>query len=100
MISTYSRIGLTTLTKSSSSLTTTTVRPLLLANFTRGIKTIPQPPAYIVGTVNDAYVPPPPHKLEGSLHWTSERIVAIGMLPLVLAPFITGGGWWWCFDFN
>lgn len=92
MISTYSRIGLTTLTKSSSSLTTTTVRPLLLANFTRGIKTIPQPPAYIVGTVNDAYVPPPPHKLEGSLHWTSERIVAIGMLPLVLAPFITGGG--------
>lgn len=92
MISTYSRIGLTTLTKSSSSLTTTTVRPLLLANFTRGIKTIPQPPGYIVGTVNDAYVPPPPHKLEGSLHWTSERIVAIGMLPLVLAPFITGGG--------
>lgn len=91
MISTYSRIGLTTLTKSSSSLTTT-VRPLLLANFTRGIKTIPQPPGYIVGTVNDAYVPPPPHKLEGSLHWTSERIVAIGMLPLVLAPFITGGG--------
>ena len=52
MISTYSRIGLTTLTKSSSSLTTTTVRPLLL-NFTRGIKTIPQPPGYIVGTVND-----------------------------------------------
>lgn len=89
MISTYSRIGLTTLTKSSL---TTTVRPLLLANFTRGIKTIPQPPGYIVGTVNDAYVPPPPHKLEGSLHWTSERIVAIGMLPLVLAPFITGGG--------
>lgn len=93
MISTYSRIGLTTLTKSSSSSSlTTTVRPLLLANFTRGIKTIPQPPGYIVGTVNDAYVPPPPHKLEGSLHWTSERIVAIGMLPLVLAPFITGGG--------
>lgn len=93
MISTYSRIGLTTLTKSSSSSSslTTTVRPLL-ANFTRGIKTIPQPPGYIVGTVNDAYVPPPPHKLEGSLHWTSERIVAIGMLPLVLAPFITGGG--------
>ena len=53
MISTYSRIGLTTLTKSSSSSLTTTVRPLLLANFTRGIKTIPQPPGYIVGTVND-----------------------------------------------
>ncbi|CAX44627.1 conserved hypothetical protein [Candida dubliniensis CD36] len=94
MISAYSRIGLTTtLFKSSliSSSSNNIIRPLLLTNI-RGIKTIPQPPGYIVGTVNDAYVPPPPHKLEGSLHWTSERIVAIGMLPLVLSPFIAGGG--------
>lgn len=63
-----------------------TLRPSLI----RGIKTIPQPPGYIVGTVNDAYVPPPPHKLEGSLHWTSERIVAIGLVPLTVAPFLSG----------
>ncbi|RCK56516.1 Succinate dehydrogenase [ubiquinone] cytochrome b small subunit, mitochondrial [Candida viswanathii] len=83
-----SRIGLSTLTK--RSLSPITFRPLLAATSVRTIKTIPQPPGYIVGTVNDAYVPPPPHKAEGSLHWTSERVVSIGLLPLVLAPFITG----------
>ncbi|KAG7904454.1 hypothetical protein KL907_003330 [Ogataea polymorpha] len=54
------------------------------------IKTIPQPPGNIVGTVNDAYVPPPPHKLHGSLHWTSERVVAIGLAPFIMTPFVTG----------
>ncbi|CAK7901396.1 mitochondrial inner membrane protein Shh4p [[Candida] anglica] len=63
------------------------VRPAMLI---RGFKTIPQPPGHIVGTVNDAYVPPPPSKSAGSYHWTSERIVAVGMVPLVLAPFLTG----------
>ncbi|KAG7826715.1 hypothetical protein KL919_003630 [Ogataea angusta] len=62
-------------------------RPLAVRGF---IKTIPQPPGNIVGTVNDAYVPPPPHKLHGSLHWTSERVVAIGMAPLIMTPFVTG----------
>lgn len=53
-------------------------------------KTIPQPPGNIIGTVNDAYVPPKPNKLHGSLHWTFERIVVLGMTPLIVAPFITG----------
>lgn len=53
----------------------------------RGFKTIPQPPGDIVGTVNDAYVPPKANKSHGSLHWTSERAVAIGLLPLVAASF-------------
>lgn len=61
-------------------------RPLLV----RGIKTIPQPPGNIVGTVNDAYVPPPPKKSEGSYHWTSERIVSFALVPLAAAPFFTG----------
>ncbi|KAK6200235.1 succinate dehydrogenase membrane anchor subunit [Scheffersomyces amazonensis] len=56
----------------------------------RGIKTIPQPPGYIVGTVNDAYVPPKPHKAEGSYHWTSERIAAFALAPLTLAPLVGG----------
>ncbi|KAH3670407.1 hypothetical protein OGAPHI_000922 [Ogataea philodendri] len=67
---------------------TTSIRPLA----SRGlfIKTIPQPPGNIVGTVNDAYVPPPPTKSHGSWHWTGEKIVTIGMAPLVLTPFVTG----------
>ena len=66
MLSLYSRVGLTSIRQS-------LLKPCLV----RGIKTIPQPPGFIVGTVNDAYVPPGPKKFEGSLHWTSERAVAI-----------------------
>lgn len=63
--------------------------PVLVAS--RGFfKTIPQPPGNIVGTVNDAYVPPPPNKMHGSLHWTFERVVTIGMAPLIVAPLVTG----------
>ncbi|CUM63086.1 uncharacterized protein PRCAT00000651001 [Priceomyces carsonii] len=79
MLSLYTRVGL-------SATRPVLFRPALI----RGIKTIPQPPGNIVGTVNDAYVTPPPHKLEGSLHWTAERLVAVGLVPLTLAPFLTG----------
>ncbi|KAF8004206.1 hypothetical protein HF325_001654 [Metschnikowia pulcherrima] len=61
--------------------------PFLEASFARGLKTIPQPPGDIVGTVNDAYVPPKPLKTHGSLHWTAERLVAVGMVPLVATSF-------------
>ncbi|VEU21745.1 DEKNAAC102592 [Brettanomyces naardenensis] len=54
------------------------------------IKTIPQPPGNIIGTVNDAYATPPPKVFAGSRHWTFERLVTIGLTPLVVAPFITG----------
>ncbi|KAI5961198.1 SDH4 [Candida pseudojiufengensis] len=77
-----SRLGLQQTSRLSSKL----VRPTLV----RGIKTIPQPPGFIVGTVNDAYVPPKPHKLEGSYHWTAERLVSIGLVPLTLLPIFTG----------
>ncbi|KAH3665580.1 hypothetical protein OGAPHI_003767 [Ogataea philodendri] len=49
-----------------------------------------QPPGYIVGTVNDAYVPPAPNEYHGSYHWTYEKIVTLGMAPLVMAPFVAG----------
>ncbi|CAK9438667.1 uncharacterized protein LODBEIA_P28910 [Lodderomyces beijingensis] len=68
----------------------TLVKPATTTQLIRSIKTIPQPPGFIVGTVNDAYVPPKPHKLEGSLHWTAERLVSIGLVPLTLAPLFTG----------
>ncbi|ODV80371.1 uncharacterized protein CANTADRAFT_6010 [Suhomyces tanzawaensis NRRL Y-17324] len=67
------------------------LRPSLARAITiPGLPQVPQPPGNIIGTVNDAYVPPPPHKLEGSIHWTSERIVSVGLVPLTLAPFLTG----------
>lgn len=64
--------------------------PLMRAALVRGIKTIPQPPGYVVGDVNQPYQAPPPKKMEGSLHWTLERIVCVGILPLTVAPFLSG----------
>ncbi len=61
-----------------------------LTNKRTFIKTIPQPPGYIVGTVNDAYVPPKPSKVHGSRHWTFERLVSVGLVPLTVAPFAFG----------
>lgn len=54
------------------------------------LKQIPQPPGYVVGTVNDAFVGPRPSHSHGSLHWTAERAVAIALVPLVTVPFVTG----------
>ncbi|KAG7882364.1 hypothetical protein KL905_000141 [Ogataea polymorpha] len=54
------------------------------------LKLKPQPPGNIVGTVNDAYVPPAPNEYHGSYHWAYERIVTLGMAPLMLAPFVGG----------
>lgn len=51
--------------------------------------TIPQPPGGIIGTVNDAVAIPPPSKTHGSLHWTAERALVVGMVPLLIAP-LTG----------
>ncbi|OUM53821.1 hypothetical protein BVG19_g3142 [[Candida] boidinii] len=65
----------------------TTLNALRALSF---IKTIPQPPGNIIGTVNDAYVPPKPSHLHGSLHWVSERIVTLALVPLTVAPLVTG----------
>ena len=54
------------------------------------VKTIPQPPGYIVGNVNDAYVSPASSKLHGSRHWTFERFIGVGLVPLTVSPFVFG----------
>ncbi|KAH3675891.1 hypothetical protein WICMUC_002461 [Wickerhamomyces mucosus] len=54
------------------------------------LKQIPQPPGYIVGNVNDAYVTPPSSRAHGSLHWNVERLISIGLVPLTIVPFVTG----------
>lgn len=62
----------------------------LKPSLTRTIKTIPQPPGFVVGTVNEAYEAPKPSKTHGSLHWTSERVVAAGLVPLVGTTLVAG----------
>merc|ERR1711939_448543 len=51
---------------------------------------LPPLPQKIKGTVNDAYEAPEPHPQHGSYHWTFDRIVSIGVLPLTVAPFAAG----------
>lgn len=57
------------------------------AAFRRPLGTIPQPPGGIVGTVNDAVVAPPVEKSHGSYHWSFEKLVVLGLVPLAVAPF-------------
>ncbi|KAK9456153.1 CybS-domain-containing protein [Dipodascopsis uninucleata] len=51
---------------------------------------IKQPAGGIIGTVNDAYKVPPPDKTHGSYHWTFEKIITIGLVPLTVAPLVGG----------
>ncbi|TKA33241.1 hypothetical protein B0A50_00794 [Salinomyces thailandicus] len=51
---------------------------------------LPPLPQKIQGTVNDAAVHPEPHPQHGSYHWSMERLVSIGILPLTVAPFAAG----------
>ncbi|KAH1273725.1 hypothetical protein KXW98_000384 [Aspergillus fumigatus] len=44
----------------------------------------------IQGTMNDPAPIPKPHPSEGSYHWTFERLVSVGLIPLTIAPFAAG----------
>ncbi|KAI1314054.1 mitochondrial succinate dehydrogenase cytochrome b560 subunit D [Xylaria venustula] len=48
---------------------------------------LPPGPQVIKGTVNDAAPVPDPAPTHGSYHWTFERFVAAGLIPLTVAPF-------------
>lgn len=54
---------------------------------TRPLGTIPQPPGGIVGGVNDPVPIPPMDAVHGSYHWSFERLIIVGMVPLVVTPF-------------
>ncbi|KAI1174802.1 CybS-domain-containing protein [Nemania sp. FL0916] len=51
---------------------------------------LPPGPQVIKGTVNDAVPVPDPKPTHGSYHWTFERLIAAGLVPLTVAPFATG----------
>ncbi|KAI1181841.1 mitochondrial succinate dehydrogenase cytochrome b560 subunit D [Nemania serpens] len=51
---------------------------------------LPPGPQVIKGTVNDAVLVPDPKPTHGSYHWTFERVVAAGLVPLTVAPFAAG----------
>ncbi|TRX91514.1 hypothetical protein FHL15_007519 [Xylaria flabelliformis] len=51
---------------------------------------LPPGPQVIKGTVNDAVPIPDPKPTHGSYHWTFERLIAAGLVPLTVAPFASG----------
>ncbi|KAH8597671.1 CybS-domain-containing protein [Bisporella sp. PMI_857] len=44
----------------------------------------------INGTVNDAAPVPHSSPTHGSYHWTFERLISVGLVPLTVAPFAAG----------
>lgn len=63
-----------------------------LATFhTCGSKLILPPiPQVINGTANDPAPIPSPEPSHGSYHWTFERLISAGLIPLTIAPFAAG----------
>ncbi|KAI1324634.1 mitochondrial succinate dehydrogenase cytochrome b560 subunit D [Xylariaceae sp. FL0255] len=51
---------------------------------------LPPGPQVIKGSVNDAAPVPDASPTHGSYHWTFERTVAAGLVPLSIAPFAGG----------
>ncbi|KAF7548980.1 hypothetical protein G7046_g8490 [Stylonectria norvegica] len=51
---------------------------------------LPPGPQHIVGSVNDPAPIPEPSASHGSYHWTFERLIAAGLIPLTIAPFAAG----------
>ncbi|KAL8243942.1 hypothetical protein R6Q59_010200 [Mikania micrantha] len=50
-------------------------------------KIFPPGPQVIRGGVNDPAPVPKPSPVHGSYHWTAERLISIGLIPLTIAPF-------------
>jgi succinate dehydrogenase (ubiquinone) membrane anchor subunit len=51
---------------------------------------LPPGPQVIDGTANDPAPVPPPSPTHGSYHWTFERALSVGLIPLTIAPFAAG----------
>lgn len=51
---------------------------------------LPPGPQVIQGTVNEPAPVPKPSPTHGSYHWTFERALSVGLIPLTIAPFAYG----------
>ncbi|EAU34304.1 succinate dehydrogenase cytochrome b small subunit, mitochondrial precursor [Aspergillus terreus NIH2624] len=51
---------------------------------------LPPLPQVVQGTMNDPAPIPKPSPSHGSYHWTFERLVSVGLIPLTIAPFAAG----------
>ncbi|WPH04977.1 succinate dehydrogenase flavoprotein subunit [Acrodontium crateriforme] len=51
---------------------------------------LPPLPQKVRGNVNDAAQIPDVDPTHGSYHWTAERIISVGLIPLTVAPFAAG----------
>ncbi|KAI9047571.1 hypothetical protein LZ554_008285 [Drepanopeziza brunnea f. sp. 'monogermtubi'] len=51
---------------------------------------LPPLPQVIQGTANDPTPVPTANPSHGSYHWTFERLVSVGLIPLTIAPFAAG----------
>ncbi|KAI1068033.1 hypothetical protein LB507_004513 [Fusarium sp. FIESC RH6] len=59
-------------------------------NTARRSAILPPGPQRIEGGVNDPAPIPEPNSAHGSYHWTFERLLAAGLVPLTVAPFAAG----------
>lgn len=50
--------------------------------------TIPQPPGGVVGGANEAVPVPVGNRSHGSYHWSFDRLIVIGIVPLMLTPLV------------
>src|SRR5271156_177609 len=53
-------------------------------------KILPPGPQVLEGSVNDAAPVPKTSPTHGSYHWTFERLISVGLIPLTIAPFAAG----------
>ncbi|OCL07108.1 mitochondrial succinate dehydrogenase cytochrome b560 subunit D [Glonium stellatum] len=51
---------------------------------------LPPLPQKVQGTLNDPTIVPDPSPAHGSYHWSFERLVSAGLVPLTIAPFAAG----------
>jgi hypothetical protein len=51
---------------------------------------LPPGPQVVDGTANDPAPVPRPSPTHGSYHWTFERALSVGLIPLTIAPFAAG----------
>ncbi|KAF2128038.1 succinate dehydrogenase-like protein membrane anchor subunit [Dothidotthia symphoricarpi CBS 119687] len=57
---------------------------------TQRTQILPPLPQSVVGTANDPTPVPEASPTHGSYHWSFERIVSAGLVPLTIAPFAAG----------